>query len=281
MKKISLYFFVILSIFNSCSPKLRYSISNAQTPLSEKDNIVILREIDTSKVDGTLIGSLFSGDNGLSVNCSYYQIMGNFKSVARKNGANIIKIINHKYPDRISSCDRVTAELYRVSNPLTYEKEIEWSDRRLIWEDFKGKPRAISNNRVGAQTYTQITYQSDYSTLITTPKIFTKAIFDCELSWVRNDQLSNSQLLQHEQGHFDICELYRRKLQKEFDTHKMTSTNLNILGNEIFRLVYKDYNDRQELYEEETQYGLNAQKQQEWQNNIAKELNELNGYRQQ
>lgn len=279
MKRSSAYFLLIAILFNACSPKLRYTISAPQPALNDNDDIVVIPETEpASFVDGTRVGTLFSGDNGFSVNCFYKAIMDNFVSVARKNGANIIKIIKHEYPDGKSTCDRVTVELYRVSNPQTYEKEIEWSnDRKLSWADFKGMPDIRS--KYSAETSAKIKYHTNYVSIISKPKIFTSAVFYCSESWAKPSQATKL-LLEHEQGHFNLCEVYRRKLEKDFVESKLSFRNFSGRINELLNKYNTLYEEIQVRYDEETNHGLNAGKQQEWTNSIAKDLSDLENYKQ-
>jgi hypothetical protein len=240
---------------------------------------LVLQQQDDFINDGIEIGSIKSGDNGLSTNCTYFEVIDRLKQLARQNGANVIKITEHKMPDRWSSCERLTAKIYRVPNFRKHEKEIEWTaNRKLTWEDFKGSPKIISNSNTAAQTYCGFGFQTNYVTILTKAKIFTKNTFTCNLSWVRPDQKDKADLLEHEQGHFDLCEVYTRQLRKKLEEKKLTVLNLNTDANIIFKDVYALYLDRQELYEKETNHGLNRQKQIEWTATMSAELNDLSNY---
>jgi hypothetical protein len=278
MKLFLLFTFVAISIY-SCSPKIGSTITAKQPPLSDTDFVLVLQQQDDFTNDGIEVGSIKSGDNGLSTNCTYFEVIDKLEQMARQNGANVIKIIEHKGPDRLSSCDRFTANIYLVPDFRKHEKEIEWSaSRKLTWEDFKGNPKSISNSNVAAQTYCGFGFQTNYVTVLTKAKIFVTTTFTCNLSWVRPDQKNRADLLEHEQGHFDLCEVYARQLRKKLQEEKLTVFNLNTDANIIFKNVYALYLDRQELYEKETKYGLDKQKQNEWRMTINNELNGLSSY---
>jgi hypothetical protein len=203
MKTLFHFAFLTTLIF-SCSPKIGSTITSKQTPLSDTDFVLVLQQQDDFINDGIEIGSIKSGDNGLSTNCTYFEVVDRLKQLARQNGANVIKITEHKMPDRWSSCERLTAKIYRVPNFRKHEKEIEWTaNRKLTWEDFKGSPKIISNSNTAAQTYCVFGFQTNYVTILTKAKIFTKNTFTCNLSWVKPDQKDKADLLEHEQGHFD------------------------------------------------------------------------------
>ncbi|MDB5221447.1 MAG: hypothetical protein JWN83_114 [Chitinophagaceae bacterium] len=273
------YFAFLTTIFYSCSPKIGSTITSRQAPLSDTDFVLVLQQQDNFINDGIEIGSIKSGDNGLSTNCTYFEVVDKLKQLARQNGGNIIKIIEHKSPDRWSSCERLTAKIYRVPEFRKHEKEIEWTkNRKLTWEDFKGTPKSTLNPEVAAQTYCGFGFQSNYVNILTKTKIFVTNTFNCNLSWVRPDQKDRADLLEHEQGHFDLCEVYARQLRKKLQEKKLTVFNINPDADIIFKDTYALYLDRQELYEKETSHGLNRQRQIEWTTTISKELNELSNY---
>jgi hypothetical protein len=280
--KQSFFFVVVLALIYSCVPKIASVITVKQTPLAtDTAFVLVLQQQDEFKNDGIEIGTIKSGDNGFSTNCIYYNVIDKLKQLAREKGANVIKIAIHKPADKWSTCDRITAKIYKVPNFRVHEKEIEWfANRKLIWEDFKGNPKPISNSNTAAQTYCGFGFQTNRITMLTKVKIFTINTFTCNLSWVRSDQKNRVDLLEHEQGHFDLCEVYTRQLRKKLEEKKLTAFNINTDANIIFKEIYVLYLDRQELYEKETNYGLYREKQIEWTKKIGAELQDLNNYTQ-
>src|SRR5579871_6965376 len=88
------------------------------------------------------------------------------------------------------------------------QETIAWdSATRLTWADFRGK--ADNNSSFSASTASGIVYKfsmdgEGYSDSIT-------AVFYPNESWVR---IRDDKYLIHEQGHFDITEIFARKLRK-------------------------------------------------------------------
>jgi Bacterial protein of unknown function (DUF922) len=272
-------FIIIAIILISCNPKISFVISNKQTTLKAQDIVVVLQQEDNFTNDGIQVGTLRSSDNGFSIKCRYEDVIGTLADAARQNGANIIKITKHKVPDIWSSCDRITAAIYKVDNPQRFEKEIEWSaDRKLTWEDFKGAPTAISDTNFAATTNCGFGFHSNRVTMFEKVEIFTRNIFNCNLSWVRPNQMDRADLLEHEQGHFDISEIYARQLRKELKEAGLNYFNLNNKATKIFSQVYSVYQAQQELYEKETNFGLDKKGQAEWNNKILAELLALDAY---
>ena len=277
--KFLFYSFILITLISSCSPNIGSAISNKQPALINNEYILVLQKEDSFNNDSIEIGSIKSGDNGFSSNCTYYEIIDRLKQIARHNGANLIKITEHKTADQWSTCERLQAKIYKVPNFRVHEKEIEWTaNRKLSWEDFKGTPKTASNLNTAAQTYCGFGFQTNRVTMFNKAKIFTLNTFNTHLSWVRPDQKNRADLLEHEQGHFDLCEIYTRQLRKRLEDKKLTAFNLNTDANVIFKEIYASYLERQEQYEKETEYGLDRQKQMEWTITINKEINQLSIY---
>ncbi len=272
--------FFLFAITIACSPKVKTKLSqNNLSPLSYSDPLVILDETESVPAEGIKIGVIKTGDKGLSINCSYVELIELIKERSRLAGANLIKITKRKYPDLITNCDRITADLYSVSNIKKYENEITWtSGRRLSWEDFKrvengsnaqGDFNALSHCGILAQTGRMHIWASG--------KVFVNAVFYTNNSWV-NSNRKDSQFLEHEQLHFDLAELYARKMRKAFNEAGMTGSNVVVMVDFVHRKYFKEYKERIEVYENETDYGHNYTKQRAWNQMIKEELDELHGY---
>ena len=116
------YFALLAILIDSCSPKIGSTITSKQPPLSDTDFVLVLQQQDEFTNDGIEIGTIKSGDNGLSTNCTYFEVIDKLKQIARQSGANVIKITEHKGPDELSSCERLRARIYRVPNFRKHEK---------------------------------------------------------------------------------------------------------------------------------------------------------------
>lgn len=265
-----------LLFIGACSPKLGSEIISGQTPLKGDAAVLVLDETSTSGISGIEIGSLRSGDNGFSIHCSYADVIERLKQMARQNGANIIKITEHKKPDNKSSCDRIKARIYKVDDIRAYEKKIGWSaDRKLTWQDFKAAP--VTGTDFGAATSAGFSYQSLPGPLFSRIKFVVKNTFNCELSWVNPKHNTNAYLLSHEQLHFDICEVHARLLRKKFAGNKLTIFNIKQCY-AYFDEIFAKYEAQQKLFDEESDHGINAEKQAEWRNKTDAALLELHMY---
>jgi len=122
MRKIITCIAIVITII-SCSPKLGSAIVYKQPALAPTDIIVVLQQEDNFPNTGIKVGTLSSSDNGISTHCTYKDVIGKLMEMARQNGANILKITEHKAPDMWSTCDRIIATIYRVENPRQFEKD--------------------------------------------------------------------------------------------------------------------------------------------------------------
>lgn len=156
---------------------------------------------------------------------------------------------------------------------------IKWEENRpLTWKDFKGKPKL--NLEAVAETASGISF--GFSVKTTNSKIdsfFTEvnSYFDPESSWY-NKNRADAYILSHEQLHFDITELFARKLRKEISKLKVSNqikTELNALyknnESELAKMQYR--------YDLETDHSKNLEIQKKWQIYIKSEIDKLTKYK--
>lgn len=153
---------------------------------------------------------------------------------------------------------------------------IIWSaDRPLTWHDFKGKPEP----RFAAATTSYDILKTVTKKGASSSEIKIAAVFFKKSSW-KKVQWINDDVLAHEQKHFDIVELFARKLRKavtlsKFKSHADLETKLNAL----YDSNDKEMDAYQDLYDEETDGSMNGDQQRAWQKKILKELKELDDYK--
>ena len=149
---------------------------------------------------------------------------------------------------------------------------IEWgADRKLKWEDFKGTPDPSSPKDAVSAVFVTHTWNCDYYGNFT----FTvTAIFEPDNSWVKPSAKSDA-LLGHEQGHFDLAEVYARKLRKALADLKDPCKDLQRTGQTIDKLAADNEGDllkEQKKYDDQTNDGTDAKKQGQWADRIKRDL---------
>ena len=151
------------------------------------------------------------------------------------------------------------------------EEMIPWSsERRLEWADFKGKP--FKTAWAAAITASGITYE--FSSMVENDDvnldITISTFFYPKESWVQPES-SNDVILSHEQLHFDISELFARKMRKRVAEARFTK-NVKAEIKKIYRDILKELSAFQKKYDYETNFSRNLEKQLEWNARIANAL---------
>ncbi|MGB8703518.1 MAG: DUF922 domain-containing protein, partial [Gillisia sp.] len=147
---------------------------------------------------------------------------------------------------------------------------------QLSWNDFRGKPKSRSG--FNANTNSGISYGYKISGTPATPFLDYKVIanFYPGLSWV-NPESKTTDLLQHEQLHFDISELYARKLRKslsELSPEKLKGDPRKIL-NSLYEKLEEQRVATEVKFDVESLHSLNKAEEKKWEDSIHRELQEL------
>lgn len=149
---------------------------------------------------------------------------------------------------------------------------IKWSEtRKLDWSDFKAKPDPASANAAMTNSIINIEFNFDDNSLDYT----ISCRFDKNRSWVK---VRTVPVLQHEQGHFDIAEIYARKLAKEMSGYKFNPATVKDDVNNIYDRIMKVYQQEQQQYDQQTDFSRNREKQAEWLTRIAADLKSLQAF---
>lgn len=152
---------------------------------------------------------------------------------------------------------------------IKQEGIIIWSsERHLSWEDFKAKPIDSNPHDAGSSVGISYHFKSKSNT------IEINSVFYTLESWVKVDQKSST-LLNHEQGHFNITEIYSRKLRQKLSGKKFKKKNFEKEFKSIYDQVVKDMESMQENYDIETNFSKNDGLQSSWNSKIFAELEEL------
>jgi len=170
--------------------------------------------------------------------------------------------------------------LFYASEKLPAKRDnssrISWDiNNQIEWKDFKGRVKKTSP----LDAYTML----GISVEIIGQKngkvdmgVF--GYFEKNKSWVKPGEKTNH-LLSHERKHFDLCEVFRRKLIKNLEASK--TYNYDSFSDEIekiFNKNFEDYTKEQERYDEETHHSQKIESQIKWNKFISKELLRLKKY---
>jgi len=151
---------------------------------------------------------------------------------------------------------------------------IYWSPNyKLKWTDFKGIIDSSSEH--GAISYIGINYKLSAKGQNFSYTILT--YFASLKSWVR---IFTEKSLIHEQGHFDIAEIFARKFRQAIKQYKLNHSTIKQDIKNTYNRIIEQMDKTDALYDKETDFHRNATQQQKWNKLIAAELERLKDYAQ-
>jgi len=167
----------------------------------------------------------------------------------------------------LSLSAQVKLRKYEIAYDTTYS---------LTWDDFRSKslsPKSPEAAEVALRFYFSAYYDESKQAYV----LEVVAAVDTKQSWVRKDA-KNDTVLNHEQLHFDIQELYARKLRKVMREEIRPGKQLSRKALRLFKKIHKELDKCQTAYDKETRHGIDAEAQQEWDQKIREELESLKEY---
>jgi len=266
-----LWFVIFLTSCGTSGIIVKESTKPLAHRLPQPSSIFIFTKEEPNLSDSLLIGTIVTRHKGLNGDCDYIQVKRAAEKQAKEIGGNLIYITKHRPPSALlNPCHRIRGSIYSVPNPEAFEKEILWNpDRKLKVSDFKG---STNDKPFVAATNAYFGYNTRIKPKENIVIVEVDTYFNCELSYFKNNK-NQSLVLNHEQLHFDITELYARKftqrLQLEVKSFKDLVKNVERIGNE----VHKELQLKQDAYDTDVYSDLSQQSSwDEWTKMGLKEL---------
>lgn len=168
---------------------------------------------------------------------------------------------------------------FLISNTI-WSQKIYWEEgKKLTWSNFKSKVNNQKGENIVAYTNCGWTYSYvKSSNPKASVKIKIQTIFNEDQSW-KDVKRINDYVLLHEQKHFDVAEVFARKLRKEVTEKIKTSSDFDADFKTIYNRILKEYREFQNTYDSETKNGMIEEKQSEYNRIIAEELDHLKSYK--
>jgi len=177
----------------------------------------------------------------------------------------------------------------------TAARDISWDARRpLAWSDFRGPVDGTAAAERVAMTAATLRWNYEYalereasSCRYWIEQVDSEAVFNQADSWVRPGYLTEP-ILRHEQGHFDLTEVFKRELDSR--TADLVGARAACSGptldaavataergaaervQSVFNAVWETYAATQALYDRRTQHGTLAGEQALWSEAITAAL---------
>lgn len=163
---------------------------------------------------------------------------------------------------------------------LNLNAQIIWkSDVKLNWNNFKSNlNNEFNGDDIAAYASCgweiSVKGSSDPKQPVTIEVV---TLFNEEKSWKHPDT-NDDYTLNHEQKHFDICELFARKFRREIALNIKNSGDYNKKFQKMYDQALKDYKNFQMMYDKETHHGLNKEQQEIYNLRIKTDLEKLKNY---
>ncbi|MDO7883829.1 DUF922 domain-containing protein [Hymenobacter cheonanensis] len=149
---------------------------------------------------------------------------------------------------------------------------IRWSaSRPLTVADFKGRPKT-------AQGHAALTSANINTGATCRNNVFAgtaQASFDPASSWVREPATITPALLRHEQLHFDIAEVYARRLRQQLAAMHVSCSQLGSAFDRVSQAAYTAWQQAEDTYDRDTNHGLLHERQAQWEAQVRQQLQEL------
>jgi hypothetical protein len=144
---------------------------------------------------------------------------------------------------------------------------VQWTpERKLRWADFTGAAPA----RPPYSAYTYVMNAYDVNTTSDSVFVNVTCRFQNNLSWRLNRDTSDY-LLNHEQGHFDLCEVHARKFRMYVSKWNGKQDLATYLSSN-FNVVYIGLQQMHKTYDKETDHSRNKAQQKKWDEKIESML---------
>lgn len=148
---------------------------------------------------------------------------------------------------------------------------IYYSAKRPIkWSDFQQRPPA---SKFEAEVFPSFGYAEEVEIVkgIINVHLSLKAYLPKSACWVK-EGAQTAYNLNHEQRHFDIVKIVAMHFKKQLLKEKLTVENYDGPINVQYFDSFKEMNDMQKQYDDETNHGINHYVQEQWDKKIDKEL---------
>lgn len=155
---------------------------------------------------------------------------------------------------------------FQADNLIPYKES-----RKLTWDDYQAKPDASS----AYQARTESTLDISISAKGAEATISMQTFFDKSKSWVK---AKRDDLLQHEQTHFDISELWARKFRQRLKGKTFALATFQATINSMHADIRKEGHAMQAEYDKETNHSINTTAQKKWTQKINADLKSLSEF---
>lgn len=161
---------------------------------------------------------------------------------------------------------------------ISEEEKIVWQeDRKLDWTDFRGIPNAADTFVASTNSGVSFAFSIKESESGVEVDYTVLSNFYPALSWYRPQRV-NAYILAHEQTHFDISELFARKLRKKLASIE-DPRQFKELADKYYNENEFERREMQRRYDEESDHSNIESKEYEWREFVKDQLKLLEAWK--
>ena len=154
---------------------------------------------------------------------------------------------------------------------IAQESAIPWrADMELDWSDFRGKPNKESIIAAVTASGISYTFNATERDGFYEVEYQVETFFYPDQSWYQ-PEMCDDLVLSHENLHFDITELFARKMRRLMDQTRFTE-NVRSEIKDIYKKILDELDAFQDRYDAETNFSRNRSAQLQWNDEIRKAL---------
>ena len=159
------------------------------------------------------------------------------------------------------------------------DEKMKWDeDRLLTWKDFRGTPNKSMDYVATTNSGISLGFASQTRNDVTTYTIEIGSYFYPNQSWYRPGNVS-AYILKHEQTHFDISEVFARKLRKKLALLDQSDPAYKDKVGAIYNRNEEERSLFQSTFDVETEHSNYPDQERDWEQKVADLLKALDAYK--
>jgi len=148
---------------------------------------------------------------------------------------------------------------------------IEWQEGRpLTWKDFRYIKLRSGKKEIAL---TSVKHSVTGKMVSGSPDFEVRVLYMAQDSWTTDS--TNMNLLAHEQLHFDIGELFRRRIEQKVRRLRDGGEKQKAIYRYAIKKLLSDFRNFSNEYDRDTNHGTKLPKQLKWKDKVWDELNRL------
>ncbi|TWJ04389.1 hypothetical protein JN11_00097 [Mucilaginibacter frigoritolerans] len=242
---------------------------------SIQGKVILIMSFDVDKGDDEILH--LSDYNGNAVYTRGIGPAQNMEPALRQVFENGLIYINNWMNQSISTNIKLARAVKVIFTDFSEKEEgdtIYYNPKRpLSWNDFQSR---IQSNKFDAEVFPTIGYEERNEVIkgVVVITMAMKVSLPKSANWVKEGS-RNSYALNHEQRHFDIAKIAALHFEQRIKAENLPVNNYDGFINEAYLDAYREMNNMQKKYDDETRHGSDELAQGQWNTFIDKELKKM------